>query len=82
LVFARVGHRVGWGVPAAAICVLMGGLALRFGVVTTPTELLSRGPSAAVRFAPELNRQRGEPGADVGNRSPAQQPRSKLRGDL
>lgn len=76
LLHLRLGPRHRWGVPAAAVCVLVGGLLLRYGAVTTPSELLHRGPSVLVSFAPEQWRQRGEPGADLGNRAAAGQPRS------
>jgi hypothetical protein len=41
-----------WAAPAAAVCVLLGGLLLRYGAVTTPAELLARGPTAAVAEGP------------------------------
>jgi len=67
-------------VPAAAVCALVGGLLLRYGMVRTPAELLERGPALTAGFAPEEHRQRGEPGADPGNHpaGPAVQPRTKL----
>jgi formate-dependent nitrite reductase membrane component NrfD len=80
LLHARVGPRHGWGVPGAAACVLLGGFLLRYGAVTTPPELLRRGPTALVSFAPEQGRQPGQPGADVGNHGPTPdiRPRSKF----
>jgi formate-dependent nitrite reductase membrane component NrfD len=83
LLHARVGHHRPWGFPAAAGCVLLGGLLLRYGAVTTPKELLRRGPSAAVRFAPEEDRRPGQPGADPGNHGPpaSVHPASKLQGE-
>ncbi len=75
---ARVGRRRPWGIPGAAACVLVGGLLLRYGAVTTPRELLRRGPSSAIRFAPEQGRHVGEPGADIGNHGEPVTPRSKL----
>jgi formate-dependent nitrite reductase membrane component NrfD len=78
LLHGRVGRRRPWGVPVAAACVLFGGLLLRFGAVTTPGELLARGPSAVASFGPELGRRHGQPGADVGNHGPDVQPPSKL----
>jgi formate-dependent nitrite reductase membrane component NrfD len=80
LIHGRVGHRRPWGVPAAAVCALVGGLLLRYGVVRTPAELLARGPALTAGFAPEEHRRRGEPGADPGNHppDPEVQPRTKL----
>jgi protein NrfD len=78
---ARIGSRRRWGMPAAAGCVLLGGLLLRYGAVTTPGELLRRGPSAVVSFAPEQSRHVGQRGADIGNHDPASWPRSKLGGE-
>lgn len=77
LLHLRVGHRRAWAIPAAATCALVGGLLLRYGVVTTPGELLHRGPSGLVRFSPEEGRQIGEPGADVGNTRDGSGPRTK-----
>src|SRR5262245_11532849 len=78
LLHARVGHRRRWGIPAAAACTLLGGLLLRYGALATPGELLRRGPSALVSFAPEEGRRVGEPGADIGNHTEADRPHSKL----
>jgi formate-dependent nitrite reductase membrane component NrfD len=78
LLHGRVGHRRWWGVPAAAACALLGGLLLRYGAVRTPAELLARGPSTRVSFAPEEHRRVGEPGADIDNHGPVGHPRSKL----
>jgi formate-dependent nitrite reductase membrane component NrfD len=78
LLHARVGHRRWWGVPGAAVCALLGGLLLRYGAVTTPAELLLRGPSVLVGFAPEQGRRVGQRGADIGNRGTVVIPRSKL----
>jgi formate-dependent nitrite reductase membrane component NrfD len=78
LLHARIGHRRWWGVPGAAACALLGGLVLRYGVVTTPGELLRRGPSTVVRFAPEEGRQIGEPGADIRNQGAVVKPHSKF----
>jgi formate-dependent nitrite reductase membrane component NrfD len=78
LLHARVGHGRPWGMPAAAACALLGGLLLRYAAVTTPGELLRRGPSALVRFSPEQGRRIGEPGADIGNHPERVLPRSKL----
>src|SRR5262249_50144882 len=78
LLHARVGHRRRWGIPVAAACALLGGLLLRYGAVSTPGELLRRGPSELVRFSPEAGRRAGGPGADIGNHGPTVKPRSKL----
>ena len=78
LLHAHVGRRRAWGVPAAAVCALLGGLVLRYGAVTTPGELLRRGPAVAESWAPEEHRRAGEPGADTRN-YPGEIPyRSKL----
>ena len=78
LLHARVGQRRWWGIPGAAVCVLLGGWLLRYGAITAPGELLRRGPSTLVRFAPEEGRQVGEPGADIGNHGQVGTPRSKF----
>jgi formate-dependent nitrite reductase membrane component NrfD len=75
LLHGRVGHRRPWGVPVTASCVLLGGLLLRFGAVTTPGELLARGPSVVAAFGPEQHRQAG---ADIDNHGHDVQPPSKL----
>jgi formate-dependent nitrite reductase membrane component NrfD len=79
LLHVMVGARRSWGVPAAALVALLGGLLLRYGAVTTPGELLARGPEAVGHFGPEGNRHAGEHGADIHNRrGPFVTPRSKL----
>jgi formate-dependent nitrite reductase membrane component NrfD len=78
LLHARIGHRRRWGIPAAAAFALLGGLLLRYGALTTPGELLRRGPSALVSFAPEEDRHVGERGAGIGNHGEVGKPRSKL----
>jgi protein NrfD len=79
LLHAMVGHRRAWGLPVAAACVLVGGLLLRYGAVTTAGELLARGPAVEASFGPEEDRQPGRPGADVDNRrGPDFLPQSKL----
>jgi formate-dependent nitrite reductase membrane component NrfD len=78
LLHARIGQRRWWGIPSAAGCALVGGLLLRYGAVTTPGELLRRGPSTVVSFAPEEGRRVGERGADIGNHGAVGKPRSKL----
>jgi formate-dependent nitrite reductase membrane component NrfD len=81
LLHGRIGLRRPWGVPAATVCSLVGGLLLRYGTVTTPGELLRRGPSTLASFAPEEHRRIGQPGADIGNHGATVQPRSKLPED-
>jgi formate-dependent nitrite reductase membrane component NrfD len=79
LLHAMVGNRRAWGVPAAAACVLVGGLLLRSGVVTNPAELRARGPAIEASFGPEENRHPGARGADFDNRrGPDAMPPSKL----
>ncbi len=95
LLHAFASAQRGWSVPTAAACVLLGGLVLRYAVVVTPHEMLARGPSIAAQstadkdhkigtpemtgLGPEVDRKRGEPGADIDNRrSPNVQPRTKL----
>jgi formate-dependent nitrite reductase membrane component NrfD len=79
LLHVMIGHHRWWGLPSAAVCVLLGGLVLRYGVVTTPGELLRRGPVNVSTFGPEGTRRRGEQGADIGNRRADQGiPGSKL----
>jgi formate-dependent nitrite reductase membrane component NrfD len=81
LLHVMIGHHRWWGVPTAAVCVLVGGLVLRYGVVTTPGELLRRGPVATSSFGPEGTRRHGQPGADIGNRRAERGiPGSKLPG--
>jgi formate-dependent nitrite reductase membrane component NrfD len=63
----------------AAAFALFGGLLLRYALLTTPPELLARGPAHVARFGPEDGRQRGEgTGADPDNRGGAVEPRSKV----
>jgi formate-dependent nitrite reductase membrane component NrfD len=78
LLHAHVGRLYAWGVPAAAVCALLGGLLLRYGAVTTPGELLRRGPAVMTRFGPESGRRVGQRGADIGNHAPVVHPPSKL----
>jgi protein NrfD len=78
LLHVRIGRRRWWSIPAAACSVLLGGLVLRYGMVTTPGELLRRGPSTLVSFAPEQSRRAGQPGADIGNHGAVAHPPSKL----
>jgi formate-dependent nitrite reductase membrane component NrfD len=67
LMHGRFGATRTWAMPAAAVCALLGGLLLRYGAVTTPGEMLRRGPAIANRFGPEQDRLIGQPGADFGN---------------
>jgi formate-dependent nitrite reductase membrane component NrfD len=79
LLHGMVSRQRWWGVPAAAVFVLLGGLLLRYGAVTTAGELLARGPDAVTNFGPEGSRRHGQHGADIGNRrGPEVTPRSKL----
>ena len=85
LLHARTGRQLGqrrwWGISSAAGCALLGGLLLRYGPVTTPGELLRRGPSTLASFGPEEGRHVGERGADIGNHGEVGTPRSKLPGE-
>jgi protein NrfD len=78
ILHSRTGRRRRWSVPAAAVSVLLGGLILRYAVVSLPTEILDRGPSLPVRFSPEDGRLRGGAGGDTGNYIERVQPRTKL----
>ncbi|HKB40852.1 MAG TPA: hypothetical protein VKD72_30780, partial [Gemmataceae bacterium] len=78
LIHGRIGERRPWGLPATAVSVLIGGLIMRYGTVTTPGEILRRGPSVAASYAPEGHRHRGESGADIHNYGNTIRPRSKL----
>lgn len=67
------------GALVAAGFALLGGFLLRYGLLTTPPELLARGPASQASFGPEERRPRGEAtGADPGNRPTDLQPRSKV----
>jgi formate-dependent nitrite reductase membrane component NrfD len=67
------------GAVAAAAFALLGGLLLRYGMLTTAPEILAHGPEVFERFSPEERRTRGGgPGADPGNRPPELRPRSKV----
>jgi formate-dependent nitrite reductase membrane component NrfD len=64
---------------AAAVLALVGGFILRFAILGTPPELLRESATARGVFGPEAKRPRGEgTGADMGNRPPGFQPRSKV----
>jgi formate-dependent nitrite reductase membrane component NrfD len=77
LLHGRLGQTRRWVAPVAAGCVLLGGLLLRYGAVTTPGEILRQGPSAVARFAPEEDRRVGQSGADVHNYTGPLRPRTK-----
>jgi hypothetical protein len=79
LLHGRIGHRRRWGVPGAAVLVLLGGLLLRYTVVAAPGEILERGPAILSRFGPEDGRARGGgAGADIRNYTENLRPRTKL----
>jgi formate-dependent nitrite reductase membrane component NrfD len=64
---------------AAAAFALVGGFLLRYGLLSTPPELLREGPTAVAGFGPEDGRPRGGgPGADAGNKAGSIEPRSKV----
>jgi formate-dependent nitrite reductase membrane component NrfD len=63
---------------AASVLALVGGFLLRYAVVNTPAELLSRGPTHVAGISPEDGRRHGSAGADPGNRTPDVHPRSKV----
>jgi protein NrfD len=70
-----------WGTVGAAVCALVGGFILRYGLLTTPPELLHEGPALNAAFGPEEGRPRGGgPGADPGNYSGEVKPPSKIAG--
>jgi formate-dependent nitrite reductase membrane component NrfD len=82
LVIHKVYGTRGWSQAATAVCVLVGGLFLRTGVVTVNAELLARGPAVNRGISPELTRHVGQLGADPGNHGPETIiPRTKLRDD-
>jgi formate-dependent nitrite reductase membrane component NrfD len=57
-----------WGFRAAAVLALLGGFALRYGILTTPPYLLEHPSRVAASFGPEDGRARaGGSGADGGN---------------
>jgi formate-dependent nitrite reductase membrane component NrfD len=79
LLHGRVGNLRRWGVPAAALCVLLGGLLLRWTLVGVPGEILERGPAVLGRVSPEDGRRRGGgAGADPINYMGNIQPRTKM----
>ena len=82
--FIHVGlhMRVRGASVVAAVCVLIGGFALRWGILETPPELISTNPRTRVaagilsNFGPEAGRKRGDhSGAD---RASLIEPRSKV----
>jgi formate-dependent nitrite reductase membrane component NrfD len=77
----RVGLFNRWGFRTAAVLALVGGFALRYGILTTPPHLLQYHPPLAASFGPEDGRARGGgPGADAGNYPGKLQPPSKIVG--
>jgi protein NrfD len=75
----RLGMDGRWSLPAAAICALLGGFFLRYGIIKTPPEILERGPAMAAHFSPEDGRLVGQKGADPGNQREDFTPRSKVK---
>jgi formate-dependent nitrite reductase membrane component NrfD len=71
------------GAITAAAFALVGGFLLRYALLSTPAELLARGPNGVARYSPEDGRHRGEAtGADPSNRPPQDvKPQSKVYGD-
>jgi protein NrfD len=77
----RVGLFSRWGFATAAMLALLGGFALRYGILTTTPYLLEHYTPVAASFGPEDGRARGGgPGADAGNRSGELKPPSKIYG--
>jgi protein NrfD len=75
----RLGMSGRWSIIAASVFALVGGLLLRYGLLTTPPELLANGPARMAGFGPEDHRQRGGgPGADPGNHGGEVTPRSRV----
>jgi formate-dependent nitrite reductase membrane component NrfD len=76
--------RVGVALPVrgaitAAAFALVGGFLLRYALLTTPAELLARGPGQVAHASPEDGRPRGEgTGADPNNRAGEVVPQSKV----
>jgi formate-dependent nitrite reductase membrane component NrfD len=67
------------GAVVAAVLALVGGFLLRYALLTTPPELLARGPAGVARFSPEDGRPRGEgTGADPHNYAGEVEPPSKV----
>jgi protein NrfD len=70
-----------WGFAAAAVLALLGGFLLRYGILTTPPDLLAHHPPSTASFGPEDGRLRGGgPGADPGNHPDEGIPPSKIAG--
>jgi formate-dependent nitrite reductase membrane component NrfD len=77
----RLGIFGRWGFRAASVLALLGGFMLRYGILTTPPELLEHQSSITASFGPEDGRARGGgSGADPGNHSGQVQPPSKVAG--
>jgi formate-dependent nitrite reductase membrane component NrfD len=77
----RVGLFSRWGFVTAAVLALVGGFALRYGMLTTPSHLLEHPSPVAASFGPEDGRARGGgAGADPGNRPAEVKPPSKING--
>jgi formate-dependent nitrite reductase membrane component NrfD len=75
----RLGITVWRSALTASLLVLVGGFLLRYALLRTAPDLLSRGPVHPVVTSPEDGRVRGGGlGADPGNRSPDFHPRSKV----
>jgi formate-dependent nitrite reductase membrane component NrfD len=77
----RVGLLSRWGFTTAAVLALVGGFALRYGLLTTPPHLLDHASAEATSFGPEDGRPRGGgPGADPENHPGGVKPPSKIDG--
>src|SRR5262249_27434816 len=77
----RIGLFGRWGFASAAVFALLGGFALRYGILTTPPYLLEHHTPIAASFGPEDGRMRaGGAGADAGNHPGEVKPPSKIDG--
>jgi protein NrfD len=77
----RLGMFERWGFGTAAVLALLGGFLLRYGILTTPPDLLAHEPPLTAGFGPEDGRPRGGgPGADPGNHEGDVEPPSKVEG--
>src|SRR5262249_6392848 len=81
LVIHKVYGSRGWSQAVTAICVLLGGLCLRTGVVSVNAELLARDLAVHRGISPELTRHIGQPGADPENHGPEIPARTKIPGE-